>query len=184
MPVFRDLFRRFSRRRLLKIDASESAKVGGKPNFLTMAALSFWYFPALLHPAWTMAFDALAEREIESLIEDEVEKTEDRSPLICASCGERITSIRERLEMNGTHAHTFTNPHGFTFDIGCFRNAPGCKPFGEATEEWTWFQGYAWRVAVCGGCGAHLGWGYEPAPTDPDARGFFGLILDRLSRPA
>ncbi len=184
MPVFRDLYRRFSRRRLLKIDASESAKVGGKPNFLTMAALSFWYFPALLHPAWTMAFDALAEREIESLIEDEVEKTEDRSPLICASCGERITSIRERLEMNGTHAHTFTNPHGFTFDIGCFRNAPGCKPFGEATEEWTWFQGYAWRVAVCGGCGAHLGWGYEPAPTDPDARGFFGLILDRLSRPA
>lgn len=146
-----------------------------------MAAFTFWYFPALLHSAWTMAFDTLAERDVESLLEDEVEKSEDRNPLICAVCGERITSIRERVEMNGTHAHTFTNPHGLTFDIGCFRSAPGCKPVGEATEAWTWFRGYAWRVAVCGGCGAHLGWGYEPA--DPGTRGFFGLILDRLSQP-
>ncbi len=148
-----------------------------------MAALTFWYFPALLHPVWGMAFDALGQRDVKSLLEDDVEKTEDRSPLICASCGERITSVKERLEMNGTHAHTFTNPHGFSFDIGCFRSAPGCTPQGQATEAWTWFRGYAWRVAVCGGCGAHLGWGYEPVPADPDSRGFFGLILDRLARP-
>ncbi len=149
-----------------------------------MTALTIWYFPALLHPAWAMAFDALAEREAEALIEDKTEKNQDRSPLICSACGERITSVRERVEMNGNHAHTFTNPHGFTFDIGCFRSAPGCKPLGEATEAWTWFHGYAWRVAVCGGCGSHLGWGYEPTPADPDSRGFFGLILDRLTRPA
>ncbi len=163
--------------------AGRRGSAGGL-NFSTMAALSFWYFPALLHPTWIMAFDALADQDVESLLEDEVEESPDRSPLICTACGERITSIRERVEMNGTHAHTFTNPHGFTFDIGCFRSAPGCKPMGEATDAWTWFRGYAWRVAVCGGCGAHLGWGYEPASPDPDNRGFFGLILDRLSQPA
>ena len=149
-----------------------------------MAALTLWYFPGLLHPAWAMAFDALAERDAEALIEDETEKRIDRSPLICSACGERITSVRDRVEMNGNHAHTFTNPHGFTFDIGCFRSAPGCRPLGEATEAWTWFHGYAWRVAVCGGCGTHLGWGYERSPADADAAGFFGLILDRLARPA
>lgn len=147
-----------------------------------MSAFSFCYFPALLHTGRILAFDALAERELESLLEDKVEKSKDRDPLICAACGERITSIRERVAMNGTHSHTFTNPHGFTFDIGCFRSAPGCKPLGEATQAWTWFPGYAWRMAVCGGCGAHLGWGYEPAPANAEAGGFFGLILDRLSR--
>lgn len=149
-----------------------------------MAALTFWYFPGLLHPAWAMAFDALAERDAEALIEDKTEKSIDRSPLVCSACGERITSVRDRVEINGNHAHTFTNPHGFSFDIGCFRSAPGCRPFGEATEAWTWFHGYAWRVAVCAGCGTHLGWGYERSPADAHAAGFFGLILDRLTRPA
>jgi hypothetical protein len=33
-----------------------------------------------------------------------------------------------------------------------------------------------WRLALCGGCRAHLGWNFRG---DKDA-GFFGLILDRL----
>ena len=151
---------------------------------MNVAALSLRYFSALFHSTWIMNFDALADRDVETLIEDETEKERDRSPLICAACGERITTLRERVEMSGGHAHTFTNPHGLTFDIGCFRSAPGCRPVGEATEAWTWFRGYAWRIAVCGGCGEHLGWGYEPASGDGSSRGFFGLILDRLTRPA
>lgn len=149
-----------------------------------MSAFFTFWFPAILQPAGAMAFDALAERDVESLLEDEIETTPERGPLVCAACGERVTSSQDRMEMNGTHAHTFTNPHGLTFDIGCFKNAPGCKPVGRATEAWTWFRGYAWRVAVCSRCDAHLGWGYEPAIPDGDSRGFFGLILDRLARPS
>ncbi|XP_022788151.1 uncharacterized protein LOC111328060 isoform X3 [Stylophora pistillata] len=30
-----------------------------------------------------------------------------------------------------------------------------------AFEEHSWFPGYAWRVAVCPQCGAHMGWSFE-----------------------
>lgn len=30
-----------------------------------------------------------------------------------------------------------------------------------AFEEHSWFPGYAWRLAVCPQCGAHVGWSFE-----------------------
>ncbi len=79
------------------------------------------------------------------------------------------------FSVNGSHRHLGTNPHGLSFEIGCFRTAPGCHQVGQETAEWSWFPGYRWRVALCRGCGMHLGWCYrggEPA--------FYGLIVDQL----
>ena len=102
----------------------------------------------------------------------------DREPgeeLYCFACGLAITRRRERLEVGGSHSHTFTNPAGYVFRVGCFRRAPGCAQAGEFTQEYSWFSGYAWRYALCAGCRVHLGWVFGgPEP------GFFGLILDRL----
>ena len=61
------------------------------------------------------------------------------------------------------------------YRIGCFRRAPGCAQAGEPTFEYTWFPGHSWRLALCAGCRAHLGWAFQGGQ---DA--FFGLILDRL----
>jgi len=96
--------------------------------------------------------------------------------LLCAICGHRITHTGERIRVNGSHQHTFANPHGFVFRIGCFLSAPGCleEPSDETTE-FTWFAGYAWRIEVCGGCFSHLGWGFR----SEDHR-FHGLVVDRL----
>lgn len=148
-----------------------------------MASGIFWIWPAGLSPPGVFAFDALAEREVEDLLSEEKCPEKDRKPLICAACGTGITSKRERLEMNGAHSHTFTNPHGLTFHIGCFGNAENCRPEGEATTAWSWFAGYAWRICACAGCGIHLGWRYEPATPRPEDPGFYGLILDRLTAP-
>lgn len=96
--------------------------------------------------------------------------------LICARCGHPISAGGWALEVAGAHGHSFVNPHGYLYRVGCFRHAPGCAPQGEAQSEYSWFPGYSWQIAVCGGCGAHLGWafaGREPA--------FHGLILDRLT---
>lgn len=41
---------------------------------------------------------------------------------------------------------------------------------------WTWFPGRAWRIALCRGCGVHLGWSFEKEAMPP----FFGLVKDRL----
>jgi len=113
--------------------------------------------------------DSAADSAVET---DEQEK---RS-LRCGSCGHEVTSLNERIAIQGKHEHRFVNPGGYVFRIGCFRRAPGCIASGEPTAHFTWFSGYLWSFAVCGSCLAHLGWAYESGSDDS----FFGLILDRL----
>lgn len=95
--------------------------------------------------------------------------------LNCRYCRYRITHPDERTEISQRHLHTFVNPHGLTYRIGCFASAPGARAQGEATELWTWFPGYRWQIAICGSCGVHLGWRYGAGEVV-----FFGLIVDRL----
>ena len=94
--------------------------------------------------------------------------------LCCRACGTGITDESQRRSVDGSHAHTRTNPAGLRFTFGCFRAAAGCRCRGAATEEYSWFAGCRWRVAACGGCGEHLGWAFSGAES------FFGLILMRL----
>ena len=96
--------------------------------------------------------------------------------LVCAACLQAVTSTRARIEMAGSHSHTFSNPHGIVFHIGCFAIAPGCDVASEPSTHYTWFAGYAWQVAACRGCGEHLGWLFRSG----DSR-FHGLIFDRLA---
>ena len=96
--------------------------------------------------------------------------------LVCAACLQAVTSTSARIEMSGSHAHTFSNPHGLVFHIGCFALAPGCGAASDPSTLHTWFPGYAWQIAVCRGCGEHLGWLFRSG----DSR-FHGLILDRLA---
>ncbi|MFP4193859.1 MAG: cereblon family protein [Desulfobacterales bacterium] len=96
--------------------------------------------------------------------------------LLCRQCLALITSTSERIDIEGAHQHTFANPHGIVFEIGCFRNAWGCGAVGSPTNEFTWFAGYFWQVAVCASCLTHIGWQF----TSPEASGFYGLILERL----
>lgn len=100
----------------------------------------------------------------------------DRGDILCASCGHAVTSWSLRTARNGSHEHTFANPHGHVFTIGCFSGAPGCGLAGPATAEFSWFPGHTWKVAVCGRCLAHLGWYFSGRGQD-----FFGLIRDALS---
>ncbi|WP_291323465.1 cereblon family protein [Desulfonatronospira sp.] len=100
-----------------------------------------------------------------------------RSPnLLCYGCMSRITSQDAGINVNGSHRHVFVNPHGLFFEIGCFSWAVNCLGTGPSTEEFSWFPGYAWQIAVCVSCLMHLGWRYEA----PDTGGFYGLIMDRL----
>jgi hypothetical protein len=105
---------------------------------------------------------------------DETERDRGRR-LCCVVCGHAITTTAARTSVSGHHLHTFCNPHGLVFEIGCFSEAPGCGATGPAEHFFSWFPGYAWRMGVCRGCHAHLGWSYGDAPD------FWGLIVDRLA---
>ena len=95
--------------------------------------------------------------------------------LLCAACSEPITADEQRITVAGRHVHRRTNPAGFDFEFGCFREAPGAIPVGAAVAEHTWFPGFTWRASICRGCGNHLGWLFEGTGAP-----FQGLILDRL----
>ena len=96
--------------------------------------------------------------------------------ILCRRCGRYITSGKQRISVNGSHEHTFANPEGILFHVGCFARVQGCSFAGEPTGEWSWFMGYAWSVAYCAGCGLHLGWRYSSADDV-----FHGLVLRSLS---
>jgi len=93
----------------------------------------------------------------------------------CRQCESGVTAGRFATEVAGAHAHTFRNPAGWSYRIGCFADAPGAAVSGAATYDHTWFAGYAWRFAHCAACGTHLGWWFVGG-----SHAFVGLILTRL----
>jgi len=120
--------------------------------------------------------------KLKKLVADEValEELDKEGYLLCQRCFQIITSISEMIEVSGHHHHTFANPEGILFEIGCFKKAWGCWYMGPATGEFSWFKGFQWKVAVCSRCLTHLGWFYVSS----DSGSFHGLILDRLVRSA
>lgn len=128
--------------------------------------------PALARSAQQAATDDTAVRS-----EDEVDEGE--HAIVCAACLAVITTTRQRIAVQGSHDHRFVNPAGLVFHIGCFAEAVGSTIVGPDSLEYPWFPGFAWRYAMCGGCGTHLGWHFR-AERKPS---FFGLVLDRLRAP-
>ncbi len=124
-----------------------------------------------------LLFDPLVEKKRREDTDNRLaEKTKKEKRLFCAACRRPVTHQDERIHVQGGHEHRFTNPHGISYHIGCFREADGCTAIGEATLEYTWFRGYAWRIALCRHCRVHLGWRFENA-----GEYFHGLISDRLT---
>ena len=127
------------------------------------------------------AFDTFGDKTLIDLLTDK-QRTPNREPdkrLCCKMCGHAITHDKDRIERSGAHTHSFTNPNGLRFHIGCFVGVNGCVEIGESTNEYTWFPGYAWRIALCTSCHKHLGWKFRSDHSDV----FHGLILSRLSHP-
>jgi hypothetical protein len=116
---------------------------------------------------------AILEKEAEEGLPEEEEY------ILCRQCHQAITKPAERIMMQGSHLHTFANPHGIVFEIGCFRSVKGCGYAGAASDDFSWFAGYSWRVCVCTLCLTHLGWMFSRMGSDI----FHGLILDRLIEP-
>lgn len=94
----------------------------------------------------------------------------------CAACSQEITHTKHRTSAGGKFSHTCVNPAGILFEIGCFKEAAGCREIGPESDDFSWFDGYVWQVTVCTDCKTHLGWRFWSADNE-----FYGLILNRLS---
>ena len=131
----------------------------------------------LEHPLICKRYSNDDQAPIGVKIKERVEPMEERTPIFCRRCRNEITVVEYTTVVNGRHDHTFTNPTGIAFHIGCFSDAYGCVVHGVPTNEFTWFPGYSWCFSTCANCFAHLGWFYQS-----DGSAFFGLILDNLAR--
>jgi hypothetical protein len=98
--------------------------------------------------------------------------------VVCAACDHVVTHESARIDVDGAHRHVRTNPHGFSYEFGCFSEAPGTAPAGAPSMQATWFAGHYWWIRVCAACATHLGWLFYPADRTDGA--FYGLILARL----
>ena len=99
------------------------------------------------------------------------------SPLRCISCGNPVTTREECFSIDGQTDFHFVNPGGYQFDIRVYRNALGCYPKGDASDEQSWFPPYRWQYALCDQCDLHIGWFYK----DEDGDTFWGLITALLT---
>ena len=97
--------------------------------------------------------------------------------IFCRQCRHIITFPSEVRIVGGSHLHSFANPQGIVYEIGCYNHAVGCGYVGPPSMEFTWFSGYSWRIAICNRCQVHLGWRFSNA----DGHMFHGLITGRLT---
>ncbi|KAA3629170.1 MAG: hypothetical protein DWQ09_02605 [Proteobacteria bacterium] len=127
------------------------------------------------HPTWRL-LDRLGRAGTDALFDPRQDSSEKEGAyLCCRACSHRVTELEARTRRAGHHRHRFINPQGHLFEIGCFGDAVDSRLYGPAIGEHSWFAGYAWRIALCAGCGVHLGWRYEGTGTP-----FYGLILAQL----
>lgn len=130
-----------------------------------------------IHTPDLSLFERSSSKKFERQVSIKRKTTPDTAKSVrCAACGHTVTSDAERIAVDGAHTHTFSNPHGFIYTIVCYRDAPGCTYTGAETEQWTWFPGYSWQIALCAGCKTHLGWIFRQAGDS-----FHGLVRDRLA---
>jgi hypothetical protein len=123
---------------------------------------------------WLLRDDALAPKRAQDPAERPAAGSAEKTRLVCRTCGTTI-STTDAVLPRGDWPLVFANPQGRVFELVLLRAAQALVFVGPATTEHTWFSGYVWRVALCGGCGTHLGWRYEAMGVERSPALFFGL---------
>lgn len=126
-------------------------------------------------PLWAYVTEGDKKKKKKSETQEK-EKEDIEGFILCVQCENKITRERFKREVQGGHQHTFLNPGGMVFEIGCFKEAEGAVFVGDPTSAWSWFQGYTWQTAICSQCLSHIGWFFRKS----NEHEFYGLILNML----
>ncbi len=105
---------------------------------------------------------------------------EPESVVRCRCCDQHVTSRRHAFSFRANGSiQVFPNPWGQMKKIWTVRSAHDLVIVGPPTVEFTWFDGFAWAVALCARCRNHLGWRYDAVQAGrPPA--FYGLLMEAL----
>jgi cereblon len=99
----------------------------------------------------------------------------------CRRCGTQVAEEDDCIQvMDRPVKSAYENPLGLSCEIITFSEAANLIAAGSATEEYTWFEGYAWRPVACLECRMHLGWRYEAVDPGREPPHFFGLLTGAI----
>ena len=127
-------------------------------------------------PLWAYRDGEKPTPSFSDLVEDDTDSEDKEERILrCKQCDAGIAKPADRISKAGKHLHTFFNPAGIVYEIGCFRLAAGCICEGPTSREFAWFAEYSWQISYCRSCTRHLGWFFSSGDDT-----FFGLIINRL----
>ncbi|MFO0727546.1 MAG: cereblon family protein [Myxococcota bacterium] len=102
--------------------------------------------------------------------------SEEERALRCRQCAAVISRPTEIFRMRSeAMVQVFPNPLGMLREIITVRAAWGLEIHGPPTTEFTWFEGYAWEIALCASCRTQVGWRYQAVQASALPE-FFGLL--------
>ena len=116
------------------------------------------------------------DEELEPTHDDAIDTAEVQA-IVCAPCE---AALAERSDViPGERYPVYANPAGVVFELVLVSTAPGTRAVSAPVLEHTWFAGYAWQIAVCSACLAHVGWHYV-ATGGQRPQHLVGLIADKV----
>lgn len=164
-------------------------------SFVTRVSAFHLIFLLLIHP-WLQLGQACGSRAEKGVSMD--------SLMLCRSCGHEVANgsdvrfVPSRLALSSRNdtlrggrrvtVQLFENPHERRFEVVTFRRAAVALHW-PADKRFSWFPGFAWTIATCPRCKAHLGWGFQPddwpdtvtaSRFEESESTFLGLIAHRL----
>lgn len=106
--------------------------------------------------------------------EMEIMKTYDT--ICCRRCGREIGGSKDVfcMSLEGP-VSAYVNPSGFVHQTITLRKARGLTLEGSPSTDNSWFPGYAWTIAYCARCFAHMGWRFTAVSSDTQPVAFYGL---------
>ncbi|XP_029034768.1 protein cereblon [Osmia bicornis bicornis] len=117
-----------------------------------------------------------------SRLQREIKYLEDDKIFVCCDCDSFIGRQSKMFPMSKEGPQgTYCNPAGIIHETVTLYHAQGLTlSRNPPSIEYTWFPGYAWTVAMCENCGAHMGWKFTAVRNDLKPRSFWGLIRKSL----
>lgn len=164
-------------------------------SLLTCVSAHHFIFLLIIHP-WLQFGQACGHSAENGVSTDPL--------MLCRACGHEVANgsdihfVHSRLALSSRNdtllggrritVQLFENPLERQFEVVTFRRAAVALHW-PADKRFSWFPGFAWTVATCPRCKAHLGWGFQPdhwpdtvsaGEFEESKSTFFGLIANGL----
>lgn len=112
----------------------------------------------------------------------EIELLESMDQLRCQQCLDIKARRSDMLVMSADGPiSAYVNAHGYVHETLTLQRASGLVLAGQPQTANSWFPGYAWVLAECAACTAHMGWRFTAVCKETRPKAFWGIRRSQLA---